>query len=87
MKRMRVNSVEYRQGFVEVARVHPGCVNLEIWEILAGTDISGADLADVPDEHVVANVEIELGRDDVRTLIGYLRDALDEEAEDERGTS
>ena len=57
------NSIVYRKGFVEVSRVHDGCINLESWSVHPETEISGVDVRDgsIGEDDIIGNVELELG--------------------------
>ena len=72
------NSISYRKGFVEVSRVHDGCVNLESWSVRAETEISGVDIRDgcIDDDDVTGNVELELGIEAAERLIAALQTAV-----------
>ena len=77
---IRCNSISYRKGFVEVSRVHNGCVNLESWSVNSETEISGIDIRDerIGDDDVTGNVELELGIEAAERLITALQAAVDE---------
>jgi hypothetical protein len=77
---IRCNSISYRKGFVEVSRVHDGCVNLESWSVPSETEISGVDIRDgcIDDDDFTGNVELELGIEDAERLIAALRAAVQE---------
>lgn len=77
---IRCNSIAYRKGFVEVSRVHDGCVNLESWSVHSETEISGIDIRDerIGDDDVTGNVELELGIEAAERLITALQAAVDE---------
>ena len=77
---IRCNSIAYRKGFVEVSRVHDGCVNLESWSVHSEAEISGIDIRDerIDDEDITGNVELELGIEAAERLIAALQAAVDE---------
>lgn len=77
---IRCNSISYRKGFVEVSRVHDGCVNLESWSVHSEAEISGVDVRDerIDDEDITGNVELELNIDAAERLIAALQAAVDE---------
>ena len=77
---IRCNSIAYRKGFVEVSRVHDGCVNLESWSVHSETEISGIDIRDerIGDDDVTGNVELELGIEEAERLIAALQVAVHE---------
>ncbi len=60
---IRCNSISFRKGFIEVSRVHDGCVNLEAWSVHSETEISGVEIRDgrIDDDDITGNVELELG--------------------------
>ena len=57
---IRCNSIHYRKGFVEVSRVHNGCVNLESWSVNSESEISGVYVHDgrVDDDDITGNVDL-----------------------------
>ena len=77
---IRCNSIAYHKGFVEVSRVHDGCVNLESWSVHSETDISGVGIRDerIDDELITESVELELGIEATVRLIAALQAAVDE---------
>ena len=77
---IRCNSIAYRKGFVEVSRVHDGCVNLESWSVHSEAEISGVDIRDerIDDDDITGNVELELGIEAAERLIAALQAAVDE---------
>ena len=77
---IRCSSIAYRKGFVEVSRVHDGCVNLESWSVNSEVEISGVDIRDerIDDEDITGNVELELGIEAAERLIAALQAAVDE---------
>lgn len=79
-EKIRCASVDYRQGFIEVLPgVHPGAVNLEVWQVRSGLDISGLSLDDqrLQDSDIIANVELELTVGEARQLVDALTRAID----------
>jgi hypothetical protein len=79
-KKIKCHEVRYRQGFVEVANVHAGCVNLEVWSIHPDTDIAEESLESpaISDAAVIGNTEIELSVQQARRLIVLLQHALNQ---------
>ena len=77
---IRCNSISYRKGFVEVSRVHDGCVNLESWSVHSEAEISGIGIRDerIADEDITGSVELELGVEAAERLIAALQAAVDE---------
>lgn len=78
-KKIRFNDVRYRQGFLEVtANIHPGHINLEIWEIHPDLDISEKRFDDeaITDDCVQANTEIELNVEQAKALVASLEAAI-----------
>ena len=76
---IRCNSIAYRKGFVEVSRVHDGCVNLESWSVHSEAEISCVDIHDRRiDDDITGNVELELGIEAAERLITALQAAVDE---------
>ena len=76
---IRSNTINYRQGFIEISTAHPGYVNIETWEISPSVDISGLDLMDgqILDDDVVANTEIELSIAEAKELIKRLQEKIE----------
>lgn len=80
-RRLRCTGVPYRQGFIEVVpNIHPGHVNIEVWNLRSDVEISGSEPGDpsIPDEAYVGNTEIELSVSEAERLIDLLRDAIRE---------
>jgi hypothetical protein len=79
-ERFKFHGVAYRQGFLEVMNVHPGHVNVQVWNIRAGVDLSDPELSldtlDCAEKEV--NTEIELNPREVEHLIRLLQAALHE---------
>jgi hypothetical protein len=85
--KIKCHEVRYRQGFVEVASAHPGCVNLEVWNVHPDVDIaeSSSGLETIADAMVISNAEIELSASQARRLIELLQAAVSQAEEgDER---
>ena len=79
-QRLRLQAVQYRQGFVEVSNIHSGCVNVETWSIDANVDLSNVEWVAAPslsDDHVNANTELEFTAAEARLFAKYLLDAAD----------
>lgn len=76
--KIRFNGIRYRQGFLEVANIHPGHINIETWQIHPDLDISEKQFDDaaITDECVVANTEIELSVDQAKALLASLEAAI-----------
>ena len=77
---IRCNSIAYHKDFVEVSRVHDGCVNLESWSVHSEAEISGIGIRDerIDDEDITGNVELELNIEAAERLIAALQAAVDE---------
>lgn len=72
--RLRCDSVRYRQGFVEVSNIHPGCVNIESWDVSAEVEklpnwVSSDALSS---KDIVSNSELELSAAQARELAAFL---------------
>lgn len=78
-EKIKCHDVSYRQGFVEVANVHTGCVNLEVWNVDPDTDIAEASLesASISDAAVIGNTEIELNLEQAKRLVQLLQAAIE----------
>ena len=79
-QRIKCNGVRYRQGFIEVVPgVHPHHVNLEAWNVHPDLDISQSSLESrsIPDEAIVANVEIEVDLERAKALVKALNAAIE----------
>ena len=77
---IRCSSVPYRQGTVEVApAIHPGCVNIETWQIAADwrDPGSGSAVSAIPESAFEATTEVELTPSEARALARALLDAAD----------
>ena len=73
-------SVSYRSGFVEVrANIHPGHVNIEVWNLHPNHDQRAADIGDdrIGDDDVTGNTEIELDIIQAKELVRLLSVAID----------
>jgi hypothetical protein len=79
-EKIMCNDVRYRQGFVEVANVHAGCVNLEVWNVHPDTEITAASLESpaISDAAVIGNSEIELSLTQAKLLVLFLQAAITE---------
>lgn len=78
-EKIKCRDVPYRQGFVEVANVHPGCVNIEVWNVHPDKDISGEESLEssaYTDADVIANTEIELSLEQAERLVQLLQAAI-----------
>jgi len=76
---IKCDAVQYRQGFIEVANIHGGCVNLEVWNVHPDKSIAAAALvasASISDTDVVANTEIELSVAQAKELVRQLELAI-----------
>ncbi|MFX1677828.1 hypothetical protein PV762_01210 [Mitsuaria sp. CC2] len=78
MKSVRVKAigVPYRQGWIEVAQVHPGFINIETWDVHPDVDISAVSLDGIADRNVTANTEIELNVEEAKKLADALLKAI-----------
>lgn len=79
--RLNCDSIAYRQGYLEVRpNIHPGHVNLEVWNISPDVGISGKALDEVSgqDGAVVGNVEIEMTLDKAKELVRALQQCIDQ---------
>ena len=79
MKKIKCNSVNYRQGYVEVeSGIHEGCVNLELTGIHPEIDITNISLGsgELSDDAFISNVELELNLDEAQLLVTLLQDAI-----------
>ena len=76
MPKIKCLDVRYRQGFVEVANVHAGCVNLEVWNAHPDTDLGDSSLESIPDAAIVGNTEIELNVEEATHLVQLLHAAI-----------
>jgi hypothetical protein len=74
------NNVSYRSGFVEVIpNVHPGHVNVEVWNLHPDHDRRTTDIADnyIADTDVTGNTEIELNIIQAKALVRLLTMAIE----------
>ena len=87
--RVKAHGISYRQGWMEVAQVHPGFVNIEAWHVHPDVDISPADvhLNDITDEDVPGNTELELSVDEARRFAAALLEAIEDVAKAAAKTS
>ena len=76
---MKCETINYRKGFLEVTpAIHDQCVNIELWEIDAETNISDARwVDDIPGTAVVSNCELEMTTNEARRLVEALLAALE----------
>jgi hypothetical protein len=77
---IKCNTIEYRKGFIEVrADIHEGNINVEVWNIHPGVNITNVSLGDysLKNESVIANTEIELSITNAEDLILQLQKAID----------
>ena len=84
---IKCDVVQYRQGFIQVANVHTGCVNLEVWNIHPDASIAAVlqvASESISDADVVANTEIELSVVQAKELVRQLEAAI---GEIERGST
>jgi hypothetical protein len=75
--RLRCDAIRYRQGFVETGNVHPGLVNIEVWEVDTAISPFPAWVTDgsLPDTAIVGNIELELTPLQARLLAESLLNA------------
>jgi len=79
--KIKCNAISYRKGFIEVLpEIHPGCINIETWEIQSKFDLDGVDFEDsqLPDSAFVANTEIEMGLPEAKQLVAVLLKAIEQ---------
>jgi len=78
--RIRCNSISYRQGYIEIqANIHPGCINLEAWNVGSEFDIADPDaLSALPGEAITGNIELELSVPEAEQLIKALQERIQE---------
>jgi len=80
-KTLRVNSVKYRQGFIEITpNIHENHINIEAWNVDPGLDISSTELSSskISDYDIIGNIEIELTINDAKKLISLLSNAIEQ---------
>lgn len=78
--RIYCRNISYRSGFIEVLpNIHPGHVNIEVWNIHPDSSQPGADIRDgsVSDEDVIGNTEIELSIAQAKELVELLSRAIE----------
>ena len=78
--KIKCNVVSYRKGFIEVIpEIHPGCINIETWEIQSEINLEGIDFGDgqLPDSAFSANTEIEMGLPEAKQLVALLISAIE----------
>jgi 8-oxo-dGTP diphosphatase len=85
---IKCDDIAYRQGFIEVALVHPQSVNVEVWNVHPERDISGMSRVDssISDAEIVGNTEIELNASQAHELIRALELAIDSAGPNEAQT-
>lgn len=74
------NSVSYRSGFIEVRPdIHPGHVNLEVWNLHPDHNQRAVDIADdnIADADVTGNTEMELDVMQAKELVRLLNLAIE----------
>ena len=79
---LKANTVNYRKGFIEVkGEIHPGCINIETWDIDANKDITELSLESesIKDEEITANTEIELSIEEAKKLISMLEKEIEKQ--------
>ncbi len=78
MNKIACNSINYRKGFIEVADIHEGCINIETWIIHPDFDLSsiGMSFDAVPEDQVTGNTEIELSIANAKALLEQLKEAI-----------
>lgn len=72
---IKCDAVKYRQGFIEVANVHEGCINLEVWNVHPDINIATAASVvstSIADVDVIGNTEIELNIEQAKALVQLL---------------
>lgn len=77
--RICCRNISYRSGFVEVLpNIHPGHINIEVWNIHPDFSQPAADIGDdsIPDEDVTGNTEIELDIEQAKKLVALLNRAI-----------
>lgn len=73
-------SVLYRSGFIEVRpNIHPGHVNIEIWNLHPDHDRQATDIADdcIGDADVTSSTEIEMELVQAKELVWLLSVAIE----------
>lgn len=79
--RIKCMTIPYRKGFIELTPgIHEGCINLEIWEINAESDIDDCSWVDdesFDDSEVTANCEIELSLAEAQMLAEMIQRGVD----------
>lgn len=73
-------SISYRSGFVEVRpNVHPGHVNIEVWNLRPDHDRGAVDIAGnlIADDDVISDTEIELDIIQAKELVRLLSLAIE----------
>lgn len=75
--RVECRSVPYRSGFVEIGLVHPGLINIEVFNIDPDLLAVGRDVRDGGHDSVTGNTEVEMTISEATRLIALLRDAIE----------
>lgn len=76
--RLRCASVAYRKGLIEVCPgIHDSLVNLETWGVSSEWEQPLTELAEIPDDALAGNTEIELSAAEARSLAQALLAAAD----------
>lgn len=78
--RVECRSVPYRSGVIEIGLVHPGLINIEVFNIDPDKLPIGCDVRahDAPLDAVTENTEVEMTVSEATRLIGLLRDAIEQ---------
>ena len=79
LPKIHCKSISYRSGFIEVVpNIHPGHVNIEVWNLHPDYDRSARDIADerIADTDVIGNTEIELDLHQAKELVRLLGMAI-----------
>jgi hypothetical protein len=77
--KIHCKSISYRSGFIEVVpNIHPGHVNIEVWNLHPDYDRRARDIADecIADTDVIGNAEIELDLHQAKELVRLLGMAI-----------
>ena len=77
--RICCGNISYRSGFVEVLpNIHPGHINIEVWNIHPDFRQPAADIGDgaIPAEDITGNTEIELDIEQTKKLVELLNRAI-----------
>jgi hypothetical protein len=77
--RICCRNISYRSGFIEVLpNLHPGHINIEVWNIHPDFRQPAADIRDgsIPDKDITGNTEIELDIEQAKKLVELLNHAI-----------